>query len=170
METGLGNVPSAVGFGGGGGGVRSSPNLGDTWRGLGADWFNAANIAREDFQRGELSAQNAYYRELDLLQRAQSFNAAEAQKARDHAEYLANTEYSRMIADLKRNGLNPILAFSQGGASSPITSPASVGTPSAPVGRNRNVGSSSGDTSGLIGSILKLVGAILTKDAGKITK
>lgn len=52
------------------------------------------------------------------------FNADEAQKARNWAEKMSNTSYQRAVKDLQDAGLNPILAYSQGGASTPSSSSA----------------------------------------------
>lgn len=66
---------------------------------------------------------------------AMNFNSTEAMKNREWQEHMSNTAYQRAVADMKKAGLNPILAFQNGGASTPggsagTISGASMGAPS----------------------------------------
>ena len=66
---------------------------------------------------------------------AMNLNSAEAMKNREWQEHMSNTAYQRTVEDMKKAGLNPILAFQNGGASTPggsagTISGASMGAPS----------------------------------------
>lgn len=112
---------------------------------LGGERANAANaqMAREqmDFQR-------------EMLARQEAINGAQAQANRDFQERMANTAYQRAMADMRAAGLNPILAYSQGGAASPSGGAASVGLPSGATARMENT------LSGVLSTALQAVQAI----------
>lgn len=57
---------------------------------------------------------------------AMSYNSAEALANRNFQERMSNTSYQRAVEDMRKAGLNPILAFANGGASTPGGSGATI--------------------------------------------
>lgn len=55
----------------------------------------------------------------EMQDRANQMNVVNAKTQMDFQERMSSTAYQRAMADMQKAGLNPMLAFSQGGASSP---------------------------------------------------
>jgi hypothetical protein len=64
--------------------------------------------------------------EADAQKDANETNINLASQNRQWSEHMSNTAYQRAMDDMKKSGLNPILAYQQGGASVPSVASATV--------------------------------------------
>lgn len=90
--------------------------------------------------------------------KAMEFSKSEAQKSRDWQERMSNTAYSRMMADMKNAGINPVLAVQSAGASTPSGASAS-GVSSSGASGSVDTGNTAG-TAGLISGLINSITSI----------
>lgn len=76
-----------------------------------------ASIGGGLLQSAGAAAQNQAQR--DIADNANVAAAERAYAAQQFSEYMSNTAYQRTMEDMRKAGLNPILAYQQGGASTP---------------------------------------------------
>lgn len=137
---------------------------------------NNTNLMRESMNYNAQSAREANALQYQMQQEAMQYNALEAQKQRAWQQEMSATAYQRAVQDMRKAGINPILAATNGGAnvgsgaaanisSAKAAQAQGVGTPSVGLG---SVGNYTGqgyhlsDTFATFGAILGTVGNILS--------
>lgn len=98
--------------------------------GLGSIFTNNTN--RENVQ--DTNRQNA-----ENVAATNKMNVEEAQRNRDYQERLSNSAYQRTMQDMSKAGLNPILAYQKGGASTPSGGQAALSAPKAEPYHSTNI-------------------------------
>lgn len=114
-----------------------------------------------DWTRAQQLQANAFAFTAEQAKLARDFNASEAQKLRDWQTEMSNSAYSRSIADLKKNGVNPYMAIN--GLSAASTPSGAAGSSGIAHGDGGRLPGSANGWNNLINSAFNLASRVLSK-------
>ena len=77
---------------------------------------------------GFIGQQQTNQKQWDMAQAANQSSAEQAQKQMDFQERMRETQYQTAVKDMQKSGLNPMLAYHQGGAGTPSGAMGQVST------------------------------------------
>lgn len=126
--------------------------------------FKTDSDLNREFNANEMAQNNQLLRDLHFQEQANAFNAQEAQKQRDFEERMSSSAYQRAMDDLKKAGLNPILAYS-----SPSSTPSGASASSSGGRSSSGYRSNSGVGNGLT-TLVSLIAGIYTKGVDQALK
>lgn len=134
--------------------------VGNAYRNIGSSLFNQNAVSKEDWKRDEQAATNAFLRDMAQMSVQNQFSSDEAQKQRDFEERMSSTAYQRVVEDMKKSGINPVLAYQQGGSSTPSGASASSSSVSRGVSRGGHYYDD--PLTSLLGTVFSFVGGLIT--------
>lgn len=100
-------------------------------------WSYGATYGSEATAKSYAEALRAHNRQQDFYSQEQAYNAEQAEIQRIYNQLMASTTYQRSVEDMKKAGINPILAASFGLSADSVNSgaAASVSSPSTFMGQ-----------------------------------
>lgn len=110
------------------------------------DWAKRDTVVDQDFEREQVARQEEF--QTTSATTAHRRNKQYATTAYERNLSAHGSRYQRSMADMKKAGLNPMLAYQQGGGSTPSASTPSAASPSGAKGSARGTKPTSIDLAG----------------------